>query len=255
MDRGTYAAASAGLVQLRKLDVVNNNLANVNTPGYKRQYLVHDERQFEDTLAKSLEGEDPFARGDHDRVHGAIHSKSVTDFTQGSIRNTGSDLDVALRHPSDFFVINTPSGTEYTRAGNFTLNEEGQLVTHDGMVVQGDGGAITAEGAGMKITPGGGLISNGQEVGKLQVVRFEGAPPLERTAGTRFKLLPGNPQPEARENPDVEPQALEMSNVTALTSVIELIGASRGFEMYTKSAKAIDEMNQTAVTKIGRKSA
>ena len=65
MERGSYVAASAGLISLRKLDLVNNNLANVNTPGYKREILASEVQPFDKTFAKAMEKIDPFAKGDH----------------------------------------------------------------------------------------------------------------------------------------------------------------------------------------------
>lgn len=251
MERGTYIAASGGLVQLRRLDVVNNNLANVNTPGFKRQILVGDLQQFEDTLASVVAQNDPYAKGDHDRTPGTVNLRTQTDFTPGPIKNTENPLDVALRNPKDFFVVNSPEGPLYTRAGNFTLTPEGELVTVDGFAVQGDGGAITANGPGANITPNGTVLANGLQVGKLQVVRFDDPQVLEPVGATRFRLKAGGVGPQQVE-PALAEQSLEMANVSAITSMIDLIIANRGFEMYTKSAQAIDNMNQTAISQIGR---
>lgn len=252
MDRGTYVATSAGLLQFRKLDIVNNNLANLNTPGFKRQVLVGETQTFDQTLASLVAKNDPYAEGDHDRSPAAVNIKSVTDYSPGPIKNTGNNLDVALRNPKDFFVINTDNGPQYTRAGNFTLNENGDLVTMDGFQVSGDGGAVTAPGPAVKIAPDGTVTSNGEAVGLLQVVRFENMDNLERVGASRFSLKPGLAAPEAVEA-DLVTQALEMSNVSAISSVIDLITANRAFDMYTKSAQTIDQLNQTAVTQVGRK--
>lgn len=253
MDRGTYASASAGMKELSRLEIVNNNLANVNTPGFKRQFLITSPQSFEDTLAASLDSPAPYAKADHERTPGVQEVKTVTDFSLGSFKNTGNPLDVALRNPKDFFVIQTPDGDRYTRAGNFTLNEEGQISTVDGYPVSGDGGAIQATGAHITVTNGGVVQSDGQEVGRLRVVHFEDTAPLVRHESSRFELPAGNPAPEDVDDPSVISEALEMSNVSAIQSVIELIGATRGFELYTKSAKSIDEMNNIAITQVGRK--
>ena len=105
MDRGIYTSASAGLYQLRKLEVVNNNLANINTVGFKKQILTGETQSFDQTLASAVAKDDPYAKGDHDRTPGVVNSRTVTDFTVGAIKNTGNPLDVALRNPNDFFVI------------------------------------------------------------------------------------------------------------------------------------------------------
>ncbi len=252
MERGSYIAASAGLAQLRKLDVVNNNLANVNTPGFKKQILIGSEQTFDQTLAKAVAGTDPYAKGDHERTPGVVDLQSATDFSPGPIKNTGNVLDLALRNPNDFFVVNTPGGPRYTRAGNFSLNDTGQIVTQDGMEVQGDGGAITANGTPLEVAPNGTVRANGVQTGKLQVVRFENPAQMLREAGTRFALANGQPPPVPVE-PDLEVGALEMSNVSAITSMIDLISASKGFEMYTKTAQSIDMLNQTAIGQVGRR--
>jgi len=253
MDRGTYVAASAGLYQSRRVEVVNNNLANVNTPGIKRQILIGKVQSFENTLASVIREGDPQARMDHNNNPGVTSLRTATDFTQGPIKKTGNDLDVALRKPGDFFVVQSPRGTQYTRAGNFTLNQEGQIVTSSGYIVQGDGGAITANGPGVKISSGGVVSVNQEPIGRVQVVHFENPGVLERVGETKFKLPRGTANPTPVENPELESQSLEMSNVSAITSVIDLMTATRGFEMYTKSAKAIDEMNQTAIRDVGKK--
>ncbi|MBN8549528.1 MAG: flagellar hook-basal body protein [Deltaproteobacteria bacterium] len=252
MERGTYISASGGMNQLRKLDVVNNNLANVNTPGFKKELLVGSVHTFDQTLASMVASKDPYAKGDHERTPGAVHAHSVTDFSLGPIKDTGNELDLALRNPKDFFVINTPSGPRYTRAGNFTLNSEGQISTLDGMQVAGDGGAITITGAPLAISPNGSVTSKGILVGKLQVVHFDDPKVLEREGSSRFTLPAGKPPPVPVE-PDVIPRSLEMSNVSAITSMIDLIAASKGFEMYTKTAQTIDGMNQSAIGQVGRR--
>ncbi len=251
MDRGSYVATSAGMLQFRKLDIVNNNLANINTPGFKRQMLVGDAQTFDQTLASIVAKDDPYAKGDHDRTPATVNVRSVTDYAQGPIKQTGNNLDAALRNANDFFVINTPSGQQYTRAGNFHLNEEGILVTSDGFEVSGEGGGITAQGAGVKISQDGTVLAGGLNVGRLQVVRFQNTEGLERIGSSRFSLKTGQAAP-ATVQPDLAPQSLEMSNVSAISSVIDLITTNRAFDMYSKSMKSIDEMNNIAITQVGK---
>lgn len=250
MDRGTYVAASGGLLQFRKLEVVNNNLANVNTPGFKKQMLEGDQQSFDVTFARLVEGEDPYARPDHQRTPGAVHIRTVTDFSPGPINATGNSLDVALRNPKDFFVVQAPDGPQYTRAGNFSLGTGGQLVAPDGLPVQGDGGAITIDKGIPIINPDGSVRVDGQTIGRLQVVRVEDPKSLERVGATRFKVRGGSAAP-ADVDADLVPNALEMSNVGTISSVIDLIGANRGFQMYTKVAETIDAMNQTSISQYG----
>ena len=251
MDRGTYISASAGLFNLRKVEIVNNNLANVNTPGFKRQILTGDEQTFDQTLAKAFKNEDPFAKADQDRTPGVVNIKTETDFSQGPMLETGRDLDVALSNPKDFFVVNTPEGPVYTRAGNFSLDAEGNMTTVDGFPVSGDGGPISVTAPGVSITPNGAVRAQGLEFGKLKVVRFEDTSGLERIGASRFKVADGGPAPVDVE-PQVLPKSLEMANVSAITSMVDLIIASRGFQAYTRTSETIDQLNQTAINQIGR---
>jgi flagellar basal-body rod protein FlgG len=251
MDIGTYAAASLGIVQLRKLEIQNNNLANVNTVGFKRQILVTSPEDFKDTFAKEMAGKDPFATGDQKRVATVNEIATHTDFSMGAIKSTGNPLDVALRNANDFFVVNTPQGRMFTRAGNFTLDANGALVTQDGMQVQGDGGAIIAQGAGANIGADGTVRAGGNIVGRLQIVRFAETKGLQPVEGTRFKVASG-PQPTPVEG-FVEPRALEMSNVSAVTGMIDLITTNRAFDAYTKAAQTIDSLNQSAISQVGKR--
>ena len=250
MDRGSYIAASGGVQELRRLEVVNNNLANINTPGFKKQILVGEVQSFDQTLAKFIRPSDPYAKGDHDRAPGVMNPTVATDFSPGGVKNTGNPLDVALRNANEFFVLNTADGVRYTRAGNFTLNAGGEVVTVDGTKVQGDGGPITVTGGPASIQPDGSVRAGGLAVGRLQVVRIDALSDLEREEGSRFKLLNGA-APTAVE-PQVVPESLEMSNVSAVSSMIDLINANRGFQLYTKSAESIDQMNQSAINQVGR---
>ncbi len=250
MDRGIYASASGGLYQLRRLEIVNNNLANINTPGFKRQLLTGQEESFDETLASMTVKNDPYAQGDHERTPAVVNIQAVTDFSQGPIKSTGNSLDVALRNPKDFFAINTPAGTLYTRAGDFTLNSEGEVVTQDGMTVLGDGGSIATTGPGVSIAADGSVMSNGVSNGRLSVVRFDDPSSLERVGANRFKLSNGPAPTEV--DPELEPQALEMANVSAVSSMVEMITTNRAFQAYTKTTETIDQMNQMAINQIGR---
>ena len=252
MDRGSYISASGGIAQFARMELVNNNLANVNTPGFKGQFVVTEPRDFADTLANQVIPNDPYAEGDHEQTPDTEMIGAFTDFSQGPIKETGNLLDVALRNPNEFFVIETQDGLQYTRAGNFTINTEGNLVTQDGQTVQGDGGAITTTPGKIEIVSSGAVLADGLQAGRLQVVTFNDTSNLERVGANRFALKSGTAGPEQIQNVQVVPQALEMSNVSMISSMLQLITANRGFEMYAKTARTIDEMNQSAITQLGR---
>lgn len=257
MDIGTYVSTSSGVLQMRKLEVQNHNLANINTVGFKGQFVVAESQQFDKTLASQIDEKDPFAKPDQTRLPNVVGVKTQIDFSQGPVQYTGNPLDAALRGPKDFFVINTPQGERYTRAGNFALSAAGELVTVDGYQVMGDGGAILAQAPGVSLFPDGSVRAGpnvGAQpniVGRLRVVRFEDTSGLEATEGARFKLK-GNNRP-VQVDPRIEPQSLEMSNVSAINGMVDLIATNRAFEAYTKAAQTLDTMNQASITQLGRK--
>ena len=250
MDIGTYAAASSGVLQMRKLEVQNNNLANINTVGFKGQYVIAEPQAFDTTLASTISEQDPFARADQQRVKNVTEVRTQVDFSRGPIQYTGKPLDVAARDAKDFFVVNTPQGPRYTKAGNFTLSAEGQLVTMDGFQVQGDGGAIVAQGGPVSIGNDGSVRVLGQVVGRIQLARIEDTTKLVSEEGARFRLQGGTP---AASMGSMETMSLEMSNVSAVSGMVDLITTNRAFDAYTRTAQALDSMNQTAITRVGRR--
>lgn len=251
MDRGTYAAASAGFLYLRNLEVISNNIANINTTGFKRQYLGGAEQEFKDTLAAQIVKNDPYAEGDHDRTPGTVNLRTYTDFSPGPIQNTNNPLDVAIGDENTFFVVQGEAGEEYTRAGNFTLNNSGELVTQDGRRVLSDGGGITLPQGKPDISEDGRVSVNGALVGRLQTVKFENTEGLEAVGEVSYRLKPGNPPPTAVDA-RLLPGSLEMANVSAVSSMVDMIVAQRAFEMYTRTARTVDTMNQTAIQQIGQ---
>ncbi|MCB0323369.1 MAG: flagellar hook-basal body protein [Bdellovibrionales bacterium] len=245
MDRGIYAAGSGGLLESRRLQVTANNMANVSTVGFKAQRLVAREQEFGDTLAATLTDTPSRVTGDHERIPGVTDVQTITDFTPGPVSNTGNPLNVALRDPDTFFVVNTPEGELYTRAGNFTLDSQGILTTPDGYPVLGEGGPITINQGSPRISSSGAVTSDGTLVGRLRTVRVEDLTQLERKDGARFALPGGGEALPVRA--DVIPESVEMPNVNVVESMVDMMGAQRSFEAYTKTVQTIDELNSAAL--------
>ncbi len=246
MDRGMYVASSGGLVSARRLEVVSNNLANVSTVGFKAERIIARQQEFSDTLASQLSNTTERAAKDHERTPGVVDIATYTDFTPGPIATTGNPLDVALNKQNQFFVVGTPDGPAYTRAGNFTMNAERQIVTQDGLPVQGDGGPLELPPGKISISGDGTVVVGGQTIGRLQVVEIDELDKLKRTEGVRFQL-PGGGQATAAEKPEVVSEAVEMPNVSVVDAMVEMITAQKGFEAYTKTIRTIDELNDRAI--------
>ncbi len=245
MDRGIYAAASGGLVNERRIQVVSNNLANASTAGFKEERLVTQQQSFEDTLSSKLPQLSPRAEGDQERTPGVINATSVTDFSIGPISTTGDPLNVAIGGPNQFFAVNTPDGEQYTRAGNFTLNETGTLVTVDGQPVLGDGGPITLPPGKVEISSSGTVTVNNEQVGQLRVVEIDDLKALKRVGHTRFAIEGGAKPTNVR--PNLITESLEMPNISVVSAMVELVSAGRSFEAYTKTIRTIDELNEQAI--------
>jgi flagellar basal-body rod protein FlgF len=254
MDRGSYVAASGGAVQFKRLEVVNNNLANTSTPGFKKEMIVSHAQGFNETLAAHMVHHDPFAKADNDRMPSAIVTQTVTDFSMGPINATGNSLDIAIKDPNAFLEVETSNGVAYTRAGNLSLNADGEIVTADGHRVLSDGSPISTNGAaGVKIVDGGAVLANGATVGTIQVKRFDDTSVLKHEGGNRFVIMNGGAAPSPVDSAPIVAGSLEMSNVSAVSGVMDLIATNRAFDMYTKTAQTIDQMNSDSISRVGRK--
>jgi flagellar basal body rod protein FlgG len=252
MDRGIYTAASGGLVSTRSLDVIANNLANVNTVGFKAERVVSRQQTFEDTLASTLANAPARAAADADVAPGVVDIATKTDFTMGPVAATGNPLDAALTKPNQFFVVQTEDGEAYTRAGNFQLNSTGILVTADGLPVLGDGGQLVAPPNGTpSLTSSGDIIVNKESIGKLRVVEVANLDDLQRKDGVRFVPKAGAGQASIVEA-SIVPGAVEMPNVNAVSSMVDMINAQRSFEAYTKLAKELSELDDLSIRNAGR---
>ena len=251
MGRDLYVAASGGIARLLQLDVAANNIANINTVGYKAQRLLTEEQKFSDTLTSKITDSLPRAQNDFVQSPGTVVVGTKTDFSAGPVEQTGNPLDVAITDDNAFFVVQPPNGQgeEFvTRAGNFTLNATRQLVTEDGYLVMGTGGAIVLPEQGeITISPTGNIVVDAQQVGQLRVVRPENMEGLVREAGTRFKLVDQEREPAVLPNPNLIPKSVEMPNVNVVTAMVDLVTAQRAFEGYQKTVRSIDELNEAAL--------
>lgn len=247
MDRALYAAVSGGTLESLRLDIVSNNLANVNTVGFKGSRLVSRQQEFADTLVAKMSNDTQAARKHHLMIPGVESVRTETDFSGGAVNFTGNPLHVALRTENAFFVVEGQGGEPaYTRAGNFLRNAEGDLILPDGSRALGQGGPISLPEGPAQITSNGSVMVNGQSVGQLQVVSFEDLNALKREEGVRFSVQEGaEPQPS---NVEVVPQSVEMPNINAVSAMVEMIRASQGFEAYTKTIKTIDELTEKSLT-------
>ncbi|MEA1968656.1 MAG: flagellar hook-basal body complex protein [Thermodesulfobacteriota bacterium] len=213
-----------GLRQERKLEVTSNHLANVDTAGFKKDVVSFD-RFFKAELN--------------------------TDLTQGDVRRTGNDLDLALADEG-FFKIDTPFGVRYSRNGNFTLNNNNVLVNQSGDPVLGQAGPLTVNGEKIEINAKGEVYVDGDMVDTLDVVTFDNLLNLQKQGSGNF-LYKGDPADEkAPDNILVEQRALEGSNVKTVDEMVHMIDHNRMYEVFQKMMLTFDEVDGKAINDVGK---
>lgn len=224
------------------MDVIANNMANINTPGFKSQDLHFAEYVMEVAENTAFEPEDQ-------AMSYVDMFTTRTDFEPGSIKMTGNDMDFAL-NSDGFFVVQLPDGTEaYTRAGSFHLNAQRQMVTPGGFPVLTDAGPITiTDDDGLLEVSSEGVVATQNGVrGRLRVVDFEDVRTLEKIGDTLFKGEDAIPATDIR----LIQGSIEGSNVYGVTEVSRLIEVTRAYDAMTKLLKDVDDLRQQAIQELG----
>ena len=252
MSGDIYLAASAALAYEKRLEVVANNLANLNTAGFKRDNVSFQAYML-NHAGSPAPVNPPYPQAASPESFW-VEYKSRTDFSPGLLRQTGNPFDLAL-NGKGFFSVQSPDGELYTRRGNFSLSPEGMLVTQEGWPVMGDGGEIRVAGGSsnrraLEVTVGedGALMVNGSKVGRLQVSDFSAPDSLTKVNGCYFKGGSAEPVEDFR----VAQGFLEMANVEAVQLMTEMIEIHRGYESYQRVIRAIDDLNSKSINEVGR---
>jgi flagellar basal-body rod protein FlgG len=201
-----YFPTLGSLEEQRKLDIISNNVANSNSPGFKK-----DSVNFSSVLG------DVF----------------FTSMSQGPIRQTGEKLDIALSGDG-FLTVQTDQGTLYTRAGNLTINKSNQLVTTDGWPVLGKNGPIVVADVGnFRVNDDGQVFDGDNKVDQLKIAQF---PPktLQKSQNGYFQPQTTDIQPGTATNCTVRQGALESPNFNPVEEMTRVVTAMRNFESYQK---------------------
>lgn len=265
MSKGIYTAVSGAIAQSAKLDTIANNLANVNTPAFKRdsqlfrEYLSSYEKEpgtiTVPRVPASIESFYDMQGGDKSYVD---LNGTFTDFSQGMMKQTGNPLDVAIEGEG-FFEVLTPEGVRLTRAGSFSMDAEGRLVTKQGYPVLREGGAgQEAEGREIRLTSGnvsisdaGEVFDGGQSAGRLSVLNVGNKDAVQKT-GQNLYTFRDNLEPELSVMADAKVRQgfLEGSNVNIVREMTDMIAATRTFESTQKAIQAYDQMASKLVNDV-----
>ncbi len=239
--------------QQLNLDTISNNLANVNTTGFKKSKI-----EFQDLLYQTYRPAGADQGGGNllptglQVGHGSRVVATSKIFTTGEFTRTGESLDVAIQGDG-FFEVQLPDGTRaYTRDGALKRASDGRVVTSDGLVVQGGFQPIPAGTTDISISPNGDVEtrgSNGTQTFRVTLVRFANPAGLDSIGRNLYRETGASGTPEignAGENGfgTMQQGYLEMSNVKVVEEMVNLIVAQRAYEVNAKSVQAADEMMQ-----------
>ncbi len=244
MNSGLYTAVSGLRAQMEALDVLANNLANLNTAGFKEEKTFY--RILNETLAAN-ETDNPAININNQ----AVLAGRALNFIDGSLLATHRDLDVALTG-NGFLTVATPHGTRFTRNGGLMLNSKSVLCTAEGYPVLGENGQIALGEGRIDINAHGEVSLNGLRVDRLKIASFD--PRIQMLKEGSSLLLPGgDPVKADPTNVEVHQGYLEQSNVNPIASVVGLVDIMRQYESIQKCVNLLmNDINAKSIEKIGR---
>ena len=242
MENAQLVGLSRQLTLRRELDLIANNVANVDTMGFKAQPLLVKEQKMAPAAATE------FRRPDRP-ISFVLDDGNLYDFRPGQMVTTGNDLDVAV-DGKGWFAVQTKAGERYTRNGSFAIGPDGTLQTRDGNPVLTDGGPLVLQPNDHKITIGAdGTIASDQGVrGKLRVVEFAAAGDLKKVGETLFE----GQNPQAATLPRVMQGQIEKSNVRAVIEISRLIEVGRSYQNVANWMNNVDELRRSAIEKLSQ---
>jgi flagellar basal-body rod protein FlgG len=253
MLRALYSSAAGMESQQVNLDVIANNLANVNTTGFKKSKAEFQDLLYQTTRAAGSDqgGGNQLPTGAQ-IGHGSQLVATSKIFTTGELTQTGEQLDVAIQG-NGFFQVQLPDGTlAYTRDGALKTASDGKITTSDGYTVQGGFQPIPTGTTSITIASTGEVTTtgaSGNQTFKVQLVRFTNPAGLESLGRNLYRETPASGTAEMG-NPGengfgtLQQGYLEMSNVKVVEEMVNMIIAQRAYEVNSKAVQAADEMMQ-----------
>lgn len=258
MIRGFYAAAAGMVAQLTRQEVVANNLANVNTPGFKRDVTpliagreLPTAGDFHGTLSvASRTGSHRWFIGTVGT--GSLVDQSIPDLSQGPLRQTGNELDLALHGDAHFIVQGYAGETLYTRVGSFSRDGEGRLVSPEGFLLVGQEGPIVLPPGEVRVDEDGAVLLDGQVVDQIKLTAFAPDTPYRKVGFNVF--VPEDPDEAPLEQVSVlvKQGYLEGSNVDPAESMTEMMSIMRAYEANQRILQMQDQALERAVNDLGR---
>ena len=254
MNQGLYMAASGLVAVEARQTALANNIANVATPGFRRQTPV--KLGFYQTFSEVLRH--PFHFDVRSAPGGGVKLvETYTDLGAGALVSTGNPLNLAIQGPG-YFVVDTPEGERFTRAGDFVVDADGDLATRDGFKVQSIGGAAIAVGAGeFLVAEDGSIQVDGQPAGQLRLVEFTTPERLLREGDNLYSAADDVLQgaTEAADAPvrstRVSARQLEQSNVNVTVEMADMMLGLRAYEANQRVIQTIDSTFGRLIEQVG----
>lgn len=243
MENAQLIAASTQSALKRQLSVVANNIANVNTAGFKSQTL-----RFEEFIMPVAEAS--HFNGARDQALSYVQdAESLYNLKPGALTQTDAPLDVAI-NGDGWFTVETEQGPRFTRDGNFTINDQGELVTQTGYKILSNGTPIvlSAEDAEIEIAADGTISSNLGIRGQLQAVTFDEGAPMVASGLNLFNA----PDPKPATGVTFVQGAIEKSNTEPVSEITKLIEVTRTYQSISNILKEIDDLREKAIGRLGQ---
>jgi len=242
MENAQLISLSRQIALQRQMNVVANNVANMNTTGFKTEKLLFAQYMMPVASDRGFNRPDQQLRYTQDWA-------TIHDFSAGAIAQTGNDLDVALQGKG-FLTVQTPDGERFTRAGALQINNQGLLVDNNGYPVLGQGGQIRfgPTETNIQFSQDGSVSSSAGAKGNLRIVEFADPQILAREGSNLFS----GGTPVAAKDTKVVQGAIEKSNVSSVLQIAEMIRVNRSYQSMAQLAKRQDELRQSAIATLGR---
>lgn len=254
--KGIYTALSGAMAQNQRLETISNNLANVNTTGFKKdqqtfhEYVTANEKPQDvmtvPRIPATTESFYDMQGGDKAYVDAR---GTYSDFSQGVLKNTNGPLDVAIEGDG-FFEVLTPAGVRLTRNGNLKIDGSGRLVNNEGQPIlkagSGDPAQRVIQLSGRNVTIGfsGEVYDGDTSQGQLAVVTVNNKDALQKQGSSQYAIKPNyTVQSQPSSSFKVHQGFIELSNVNVVNEMTDLIQASRTFEATQDAIKAFDQMD------------
>lgn len=256
MVRGLFTAYTGMANEQKRLDIISNNMANSATVGFKEDNVTN--QSFNDMLTlKIKDGSEAYNNRPIGNMSLGVKLGEVyTNHGQGSLRQTGNDLDIAIEGKGFFHIAVADSmgnvETQYTRNGSFSMTRDGYLVDKEGNFVLGESGEIIIPTNASEITVDetGALYADGVLMDQLLISDFEDYNYLTKTKDTMYQALEG--AVDVPSNAAFRQGFTEQSNVNVVSEMVEMITVTRAYEANQKVIKSIDQTLDLAVNSVGR---